>query len=66
MEETSAHSGGTALRAVKRFAQGRKTLMPGRFTRPVQYSDPGSPWPLVMGHDALAAVDDFVAGKLGL
>ncbi|WP_286167292.1 hypothetical protein [Clostridium sp. J1101437_171009_A5] len=40
--------------------------MPGRFTRPVQYSDPGSPWPLVMGHDALAAVDDFVAGKLGL
>ena len=31
MEETSAHSGGTALRAVKRFAQGRKTLMPGHY-----------------------------------
>ena len=37
MEETSAHSGGTALRAVKRFAQGRKTLMPGQFTCPAQY-----------------------------
>ena len=43
MEETSAHSGGTALRAVKRFAQGRKTLMPGRFIRPAQIKSVGSP-----------------------
>ena len=41
-EETSAHSGGTALRAVKRFAQGRKTLMPGHYlSRAVK--KPGAP-----------------------
>ncbi|BFK87903.1 hypothetical protein I4200191B4_22090 [Pseudoflavonifractor gallinarum] len=62
-----ASSSPAAPAAFQAFCTNRcKTLMPGRFTRPVQYSDPGSPWPLVMGHDALAAVDDFVAGKLGL
>ena len=41
--------------------------MPGQFSCPEQMQENGVPARLCrVGDDALAAVDDFVAGKLGL
>ena len=60
MEETSAHSGGTALRAVKRFAQGRKTLMPGHYlSRAVK--KPGAPRHLPVGGCSMAIITAALA-----
>ena len=49
------------------LAQRAKTLMPGQFSCPEQTQENGVPARLCrVGGDALATVDDFVHGKLGL
>ena len=61
MEETSAHSGGTALRAVKRFAQGRKTMMPGQITCPAQKKSRGPHRHLPVGGCSMAIITAALA-----